>query len=751
MKNRIDENILMIFKKYSDEGNIKSNLEVGLERESLRVQNNKVSEKNHPNILEPKEEHKYITVDYAEGQVEFITPVFNDSKKIINFMENLYDIYANEIGDDLIWPYSMPCDISELENIKEAQFTKSKRNEEAIKYREFLTKKYGKKVQLISGIHFNFSFSISMLKDMYELTDKEKSFETFSDDLYLKVARSYESLKHIIVMLFGATPIVDKSFRNIENGISIRNSKYGYRNTKSLKLDYSSKDNFVKSLKNGIKEGIIDSERENYSSIRLKTSTNEVIKNLKEERIKYIEIRNIDINPYDKLGINEETIEFIKIFLLYCAVDNENYVKCYSENNCREEISLMADLSKGKDGGECGYIKCAKTILLEMIKVCKALNISHASIENQLKKIEEEDILYLNITKDIEEKGYFNFFNELGSKYKKSAYNNRFKYVGLEEMELSTQILIKESIKENINVDILDIEDNFIRLEKNGKVEYVKQATKTSKDNYVTVLAMENKVVTKIILEENFIETPKGKNFTDKEEALYFAKKLVSNYVIKPKSTNFGIGINIFKEEPGSKTLKEAIDIAFDHDKTILIEEYIDGLEYRFLVIGDEVAGVLHRVPANVTGDGKLSIKELVVEKNKNSLRGTGYKTPLEKIKIDGNAKMFLKEKGMDENYVPKKGEVVYLRINSNISTGGDSIDLTDEIHEKFKEIAVKASKSANAVFCGVDIIIDDYKNPYSKYSIIELNFNPAIHIHSYPYKGKEREIATKVLKVLGY
>jgi D-alanine-D-alanine ligase-like ATP-grasp enzyme len=92
---------------------------------------------------------------------------------------------------------------------------------------------------------------------------------------------------------------------------------------------------------------------------------------------------------------------------------------------------------------------------------------------------------------------------------------------------------------------------------------------------------------------------------------------------------------------------------------------------------------------------------------------------------------------------------IVYLRENSNISTGGDSVDYTDDIPQKFKEIAVNAARAAGAKICGVDMMLEDYSDENTNYAIIELNFNPAIHIHSYPYKGKERNIAKHVLKLL--
>ena len=126
--------------------------------------------------------------------------------------------------------------------------------------------------------------------------------------------------------------------------------------------------------------------------------------------------------------------------------------------------------------------------------------------------------------------------------------------------------------------------------------------------------------------------------------------------------------------------------------------------EYYILVINDEVVGILHRVPANVIGDGEKTITELVEVKNQDPLRGKGYVTPLEKIRLEENAELFLKQQGKNFDYIPKKDEIIYLRENSNISTGGDSVDYTDDIPQKFKDIAVNAAKAAGAKICGMDM-----------------------------------------------
>ena len=311
---------------------------------------------------------------------------------------------------------------------------------------------------------------------------------------------------------------------------------------------------------------------------------------------------------------------------------------------------------------------------------------------------------------------------------------------------------MKEAVKRGIKVDVLDRNENFISLKRKEKIEYVKQATKTSKDNYVSVLIMENKSVTKKVLEQCNIRVPKGIEVNSLEEGRSVAELYKNKpVVIKPKSTNFGTGISIFSEGTDKESLVKAFEIAFKYDDTVLLEEFIKGKEYRFLVINDKVCGILHRVPANVIGDGKKTIRQLVEIKNQDPLRGYHYVTPLEKINLDENAALFLKVQNKTFDYIPSENEIVYLRENSNISTGGDSIDYTDMIPEKFKNIAVACARAVNAKICGVDMMLEDYSDENKPYGIIELNFNPAIHIHCYPYKGTERKIGEEVLKLLGF
>ena len=763
----VDINIL---KKFNSYDLLKG--QYGIEREMLRVnKEGYLSKKPHPKAFGDKINNTYITTDFSESQVEVITPALKTVNDTFNFLNVLYDIASSEIDDEYLWPESMPSIVPDDKDIPLASFNDSeegKRNEE---YRRKLIEKYGGRKQLISGIHFNFSLNEDIIKELYK-GHEDLSYKEFRNNLYLRITRNYLRYRWLIIYLFGASANVHESFYSqcedcnteldkcsskYKSSISYRNSECGYKNSIDLFPSYKSVDDYIDSVNNFIKDGLIDSPKELYSALRLKPiDKSNVLKSLKEDGINYLEFRSIDLNPFEKCGISLKDLELLALFNIYCLTKEEDNYGLWQEEALENQYRIardgLLDITLLRDGKEYDKKKWSLEILNEIKELNSILNLGKEDFINyETEKVQDiTKTIAFKVNEYVKDEGYINGFIKLAEKYKKDAYNNIFKFQGLEDLELSTQILIKEAIKRGIKVELVDRQDNFIALSNNGKTEYVKQATKTSKDNYVTVLMMENKTVTKKVLAKHNIRVPERDEFNSIEEAKRNAYKYVNKpIVIKPKSTNFGKGISIFKDGGSEEELIEGFKIAFREDNTVLIEEFIKGKEYRFLVIDDEVCGILHRVPANVIGDGKLSIRELVDIKNEDPLRGKGYVTPLEKIKLDDAAKLFLHNQNKDFDYIPKKDEIVYLRENSNISTGGDSIDFTDVIPKKFKDIAVKCAKAVNARICGVDIMLENCESEDSKYGIIELNFNPAIHIHCFPYKGTERNIALKVLKLL--
>lgn len=330
--------------------------------------------------------------------------------------------------------------------------------------------------------------------------------------------------------------------------------------------------------------------------------------------------------------------------------------------------------------------------------------------------------------------------------------DNSFGLKGFEDLEISTQILIRDAMNRGIEVEILDRRHNFLRLKKNGKTEFVKQATKTSKDSYVVFLMMENKSVSRLILQECGLSVPEGQTFSAAEDALGFAESISwEKIVIKPATTNFGIGITIMDGSRTRGTVESAVNRAFSFADTVIIEEFVAGSEYRFLVVDFETVAVCRRIPANICGDGRSTVEELVEHKNRDPRRGKGHITPLEQIQLGQTEMDILKEDyGYHRKSIPMAGEVVFLRRNSNISTGGDSVDVTETASSFYKQIAERSSEAVGARICGVDIIAPDIEEE-GRYAILELNFNPVLYIHNYPFQGKNRRVGEKILDLLGF
>jgi len=742
----------------------------GVEKENIRVDRNGViSQTPHPAVFGDKLNHSYITTDFSESQVEMITPPMPTIDETLGFLETIHDIVSLELEDEYLWPQSIPPILPNDDHIPIAKYATGDSKEEA--YREKLAEKYGKKKQVISGIHFNISLNEALLKMLYQHTSQAISFDSFKDEVYLKMTRQLLRHRWLYLLIFGSSPIVDPTydlkccdlpiyFTSKTRGLSLRNSCFGYGNIEDLYPDYSSASGYLQSIEQMVKEGTLTATKELYASVRPKFTPN-------TQSISYLEARFLDINPLSKIGLTPDMLQFIHFLVIYGLLTDE-------QDNFTPKFQAIANLNHGNisllglqenlqvitgNGSTQNARDEARQIIQGMMELYSTLGIDAVGYFNSLNYALEminhpEQRIVQQILSETDVKGFIPFHLEKAKDYLQQSKQNSYNFKGLEDMELSTQLLMREAVRRGIAFDILDKAENFIRLKRDENIQYVRQATKTSLDNYASILAMENKVITKQILEEHGIRVPSGFDYPDRKTAkadfMLFKDKAV---VIKPKSTNFGIGITIIKQNTDKLIFDRAIDIAFESDSSILIEEFIEGKEFRIFVMNDEVVGILHRVPANVTGNGILTIRELVVDKNKDPLRGKGYHTPLEKIQLGEAESIFLKAQGKDFESIPEDTEKVYLRENSNISTGGDSIDFTDEIPDSYKAIAVQAARALGVKITGLDMLIPDYTQEATNenYAIIELNFNPAIHIHCHPYQGKNRKLNEKLLDILGF
>lgn len=723
----------------------------GIERESLRINaNHKVAQTPHPEKLGSRSFHPYIQTDYSEPQIELITPIAHSTKEARRFLGAITDVAMRSMDkSEYLWPLSMPPVISE-DDIQIAQLE----SDYEYQYRVGLGERYGKLLQSMSGIHYNFELGKDLTQQLFELSE-ETDFVAFKNTLYLKLAQNFLNYRWLLTYLYGASSLAEKGFLSEEVGCvrSIRNSKQGYVNAEDVHISFSSLEQYVADIEQAVQSGQLSAEKEFYSSVRLrgaKTSRDYLSKG-----ISYLEFRTFDLNPYDPLAISQETLDTVHLFLLallwldqLADVDNA-LTKADRLNNLIALSHPHTPLPS--DADPTPILTTMKTIVAHF-----GLDDYYSQLIAHVEAALQDPRLTLSgkITEQVEDGSLEHFGQQQGQAFHDYAWTAPYALKGYENMELSTQMILFDAIQMGLNVEILDEEDQFLKLWHDDHIEYIKNGNMTSKDNYVVPLAMANKVVTKKILAEAGFPVPAGAEFANKTDALrYYGQISSSAIVVKPKSTNFGLGISIFQEPASLVDYEKALDIAFSEDSHVLVEEFIAGTEYRFFILDGKCEAVLLRVAANVVGDGHSTIRELVAQKNQDPLRGRDHRSPLEIINLGEIELLMLEQQGYTPDTVFPEGIQAFLRGNSNISTGGDSIDMTDQMGESYKQLAADMARAMGAWACGVDLIIPDIHQATSKEkpncTCIELNFNPAMYLHTYTFAGPGQSITPKVLRKL--
>lgn len=726
----------------------------GIERESQRVtEEGQLVTTNHPKSLGNRKYHPYIQTDFAETQVELITPVCQSIPELFRYLAAIHDVcYRSLDGQEMLWPLSMPPHLPLKE--EEIRLAKLDRFEDVL-YRRYLAKTYGRRKQMMSGIHFNFEFGDDLLRRLFAQQTEETDYQQFKTKVYLKVTRNYLSHRWFITYLFGASPLSEPNFFVGAAGPkepvrSLRNSSFGYKNHDDVQVRYDTLPHYLEDLQQMVEDGKLSEEKEFYSAVRLRGGKK--VSDLGQVGIQYIELRNLDLNPFATYGISEDQVAFLHLYLLFMLVKEESTdEKAIKKGSLKNNVVSLENPLQ-----ESVYQEEARQLFAELKTFLQTTRVEVAKefLEQIERAIEEpSQTLAGRWYQKAKEQTQAKQAVAIGKTYEQKAWEKPYQLAGFRSMELSTQILLFDAIQKGLAVNVLDEEDQFVQLSADQHIEYVKNANMTSKDTYIAPLLMANKTVTKKVLAQAGFVVPAGGEYVTEEQAFAAYHEFSDHgFVVKPKTTNYGVGISIFKETPDFADFQVAVRLAFAEDDAILIEEFLPGTEYRFFVIDDQVKAIMLRVPANVIGDGQQSIRELVAKKNTDPLRGTNHRAPLEYIQLGEIEELMLKAQGYLPTSIPAEGVTVYLRENSNVSTGGDSIDVTEDLHDDYKQVAVAAVKAIGAVISGIDFIIPDKSQPASNpgaYGIIEANFNPAMHMHVFPYSGTGRRLTMDVLRLL--
>ncbi len=360
----------------------------GVEREALRITpTGKLSQQPHPDAVGKALTHDYITTDFSEALLEFITPVSSNIDTLLGQLSDVQKYTLTKMGDESLWPISMPCFIESQDDIPLAQFGSSNIGKMKTLYREGLKNRYGSMMQAIAGVHFNLSFPDSFWQS---LLDNTKDLPNAISNGYLGLIRNFKRELWLISYLFGASPALCGSFIGerqtqlpfkkhgkgslyLEHGTALRLGDLGYTNSaqSTLRVMYNSLEEYVAGLKEAITApstlygqlpdyraatpkqlngNILQIENEFYSPIRPKrnaASQETPTEALLRGGIEYIEVRALDVNPFVDTGISKSQIAFLDVFLTYCAVKPSKELDWQEQKET--EANLQTVVNFGRD------------------------------------------------------------------------------------------------------------------------------------------------------------------------------------------------------------------------------------------------------------------------------------------------------------------------------------------------------------------------------------------------------------------
>lgn len=334
----------------------------GIEKESLRITfEGSIAQTSHPRALGSALTHPYITTDYSEALLEFVTPPYSEVQETLAFLSLTHQFAYHHLDKELLWATSMPCAVSDDRDVPIARYGCSNVGQMKHVYRRGLGYRYGRIMQTIAGVHFNYSLPESFWPVFKEQENNAQPLHEFINDHYFCLLRNFHRFAWLIPYLFGASPAVCKSFlkakpegfASFDRGTyflpyatSLRMSDIGYKNQTQAHLDipYNTLSEYITSLTQAIETpyppykdigivvdgeyrqlnaNILQIENEYYSFIRPKQIAQPGEKPtlaLKRRGVQYVEVRALDVSAYDPLGVNEHQLRFLEALLILCLL-----------------------------------------------------------------------------------------------------------------------------------------------------------------------------------------------------------------------------------------------------------------------------------------------------------------------------------------------------------------------------------------------------------------------------------------------
>lgn len=484
---------------------------MGVEKESLRVNaQGSLAQTPHPEALGSALTHPQITTDYSEGLLELITPPLESVSEVMGFLSDLQTFVYQNLDDEFLWATSMPCVVAGEAGIPLARYGSSNLGKMKTAYRRGLGHRYGRVMQVIAGVHFNFSYAQSFWDSLQSLEQDHSASDVYRSQRYFDLLRNLQRVGWIIPFLFGASPAVCKSFLNGRTttlasfdettyydpwATSLRMGDIGYQNNleaeTGVKASYDSLDAYVNSLRQAIttpcpryqkigieRDGefqqlnanILQIENEYYSTVRPKQPPRGMempTVSLARRGVQYIELRSLDVNAFHPLGIDEDQLRFVEMLMLYCLLLPSDNISAAERKTIDQNEMIVAHMGRKpelrlqREGQQVALAHWAGEIMDQMHGIAEIYDQTHGgnqyqtALNHMLARVRQPELtpsaVMLDMMRD-QGVGFYHWAHEMSMQHQKTFLQSRLS----EQKEQSLRQMAMNSLQQQREIEMND-------------------------------------------------------------------------------------------------------------------------------------------------------------------------------------------------------------------------------------------------------------------------------------------------------
>ena len=703
----------------------------------------------HPHAFGSAHQNQQLRPGFSASALKFSTPVRRDIPALMAYLNGLNTAARRTLGEgEQLWPLSstpvLPTDLATIPLADVDQIGYQRRRD--------LARKYDIQKLMTTGSHVNLSLNETLFTRLYTETFHQQyhSYVDFRNAVYLKVAQGLVRMNWLIQYLFGASPslaVTDTTSRHQRSSVQHPDGRYS-----QVIGDYTSIDRYVAKLTAAVRDKQLLSVSDFDGPVCFRS--NGQLAKMTRQGVYYLEYRGLDLDPTSPVGVDANAVAFLRLLASYFVMMPALPVKMVPQVNVQADQLTQQVLAENPTTASVQAAPAAQ-VLEALADFVKAYNLPNedAVLLKQLKKrvTDPKTTLSAQIAMQADPLAWA---LKQATRYQNAINERPFELAGFTTLDLSSQQLVQQALTRGVRVDVVDAPANILRLTKLGRSQLVVNGSGTDLNPQALTTVLTNKAAAKQVLAEHGVQVPASQTYHTANQLIADYDRYVQAGGIVLKAADESHKVVVFRIMPERELFEQVARQLFEQTPAVMAEEVVVASSYRFLVIDGRVQAIVERIPANIVGDGRSTVKALLDRKNGRALRGTAFKWPQSALQLGTVERYRLDSYHLTLDSVVSRGTQILLREDATFGNGADVLDATDDMHQSYVQAVEKLVADLHLSIAGVDVMIPNlYAELVPEHPemavYLGIHAAPYLYPHLFPMFGTAQPVAGQLLDAL--